>query len=96
MAEVYKEIDRLKQEPVPNDELERVRNYMMGDFIRSIDGAFEISERYRQMASTGVDDRITTHLLDAVATVTPAQLQELAQKYLTDLVTVVAGPKEAL
>ena len=96
VAEVYKEIDCLKQEPVPNDELERVRNYMMGDFIRSIDGAFEISERYRQMASTGVDDRITTHLLDAVATVTPAQLHELAQKYLTDLVTVVAGPKEAL
>ena len=96
VEEVFNEIDRLKQEPVPPDELERVRNYMMGDFIRSIDGAFEISERYRQMASTGVDDRITTLLLDAVATVTPAQLQDLAQTLLTDLVTVVAGPKEAL
>ena len=96
VAEVYKEIDRLKQEPVPDEELERVRNYMMGDFIRSIDGAFEISERYRQMAATAVDDRLTTLLLDAVATVTPAQLQELAQTYLADLVTVVAGPQEAL
>lgn len=92
VTEVYKEIDRLKQEPVPTEELERVRNYMMGDFIRSIDGTFEISERYRQMAATAVDDSLTTHLLDAVATVTPAQLQQLAQRYLADLVTVVAGP----
>ena len=92
IVQINHEIERLRQEPVSQDELDRVRNYMMGDFIRSIDGAFEISERYRQMVSTGIDDRITTHLLDAVATVTPDQLLSLAQTALTGLAQVVAGP----
>lgn len=65
---------------------------MMGDFIRSIDGTFEISERYRQMVSTQVDERLSTNLMQTLADVTPAQLQTLAQSTLTDLLTVTAGP----
>ncbi len=90
--EVYKEIDRLRQEPISEEELERVRNYMMGDFIRSIDGVFELSERYRQMAATHVTEQLTTNLLDAIENVTPEQLQTLAQTHLTDLLTVTVGP----
>ena len=92
VAEINREIDLLRQQPVADAELDRVRNYMMGDFIRSIDGTFEISERYRQMVATDVDERLSAQLLDAIATVTPAQLLDLAQTTLTDLTTVTAGP----
>lgn len=92
IAEIKCEIDRLRQDPIPADELDRVRNYMMGDFIRSIDGTFEISERYRQMELTDVDERLSSNLFNTLQTVTPAQLQVLAQQTLTDLVTVTAGP----
>ena len=91
VGEVFYEIERLQQELIPEEEMERVRNYMMGDFIRSIDGVFELSERYRQMSTTHVTEQFTTNLLDAIAHVTPAQLQTLAQSSLTDLVTVVVG-----
>ena len=91
VGEVYKEINRLQQEPISEEELERVRNYMMGDFIRSIDGVFEVSERYRQMATTHVTEQLTTNLLDAIATITPPQLQTLAQTCFTDMVTVVVN-----
>ncbi len=64
---------------------------MMGDFIRSIDGTFEISERYRQMVVTDVDERLSANLMETLATVTPDQLLTLAQSTLTDLVTVTAG-----
>ena len=90
--QIFQEINRLQQEPVTDAELDRVRNYMMGDFIRSIDGTFEISERYRQMVSTQVDERLSTNLMETLADVTPAQLQTLAQSTLTDLLTVTAGP----
>lgn len=90
--EILHEIEHLRKQPVPEDELERVRNYMMGDFIRSIDGIFEISERYRQMVSTDVDERLSANLMETLATVTPAQLLPLAQTTLTDLITVTAGP----
>lgn len=89
--EVMNEISRLQLGPIPVEELERVRSYMMGDFIRSIDGVFDLSERYRQMAATLVDEQLTTNLLDAIAHVTPEQLQTLAQTHLTDLVTVVVS-----
>ena len=65
---------------------------MMGDFIRSIDGTFEISERYRQMVVTDVDERLSANLMETLATVTPAELHTLAQSTLTDLITVTAGP----
>ena len=64
---------------------------MMGDFIRSIDGTFEIAERYRHMVSTEIDERLSTNLMETIATVTPDQLLSLAQSTLTDLVTVTAG-----
>ena len=92
VQEVMCEIDRLQQQPIPEEELERVRNVMMGDFIRSIDGTFELSERYRQMYFTDVTEQLTTNYFDAVQHVTPAQLQALAQHLLTDLTTVTAGP----
>lgn len=92
VAEINREIERLRQEPVTQAELDRVRNYMMGDFIRSIDGTFEISERYRQMVATGVDERLSTNLMQTLADITPAQLHTLAQTTLTDLVTVTSGP----
>lgn len=91
VKEINLEIERLRQEPVSNAELERVRNFMMGDFIRSIDGTFEISERYRQMVVTDVDERLSANLMETLATVTPAELHTLAQSTLTDLVTVTAG-----
>lgn len=92
--EVFVEICRLRDEQVSEEELELVRNYMMGDFIRSIDGIFEISERYRQMVATNVTEQLSCNLLAAIQSVTPAQLQQLAQRYLTDLITVTAGPEK--
>ena len=89
--EIFQEIKRLQQQPVPDEELDRVRNFMMGDLIRSIDGVFDISERYRHIAATHVTEQLTTNLLDAILHVTPDQLHTLAQTYLTDLVTVTVG-----
>ena len=89
--EIFQEIKRLQQQPVTDEELDRVRNYMMGDLIRSIDGVFDISERYRHIAATHVTEQLTANLLDAILHVTPDQLQTLAQTYLTDLVTVTVG-----
>ncbi len=92
VAEINREIELLRREPVSPTELDRVRNYMMGDFIRSIDGTFEIAERHRQMVTTQVDERLSTNLMQTLADINPAQLLALAQTTLTDLLTVTAGP----
>lgn len=91
VKEVFHEVSRLQEEMVSEEELERVRNVMMGDFIRSIDGVFERSERYRQMVATDVTEHLSDNLMEAIRTTTPAQIQTLAREALSDLVTVTAG-----
>lgn len=93
VQECLSEIDRLKNEPVSNEELDRVRNVMMGDFIRSVDGTFEITERYRQMVTTDVTEQFSANYFDAVQHVTPEQLQSLARQYFVQLKVVTAGPQ---
>lgn len=92
--EVLHEVRRLQTELIPDVELDRVRNFMMGDFIRSIDGTFEISERYRQMVANSINDQFAVNYLQAVQQVTPQQLQQLAQRHLSSLFVVTAGPEE--
>jgi hypothetical protein len=49
VEEIYKEIKRLGAEPVPDDEMHMVRNYMLGTFMRNIDGAFHLSDRCKSI-----------------------------------------------
>lgn len=93
LKEIYHEISRLQNELVGEEELDIVRHYMEGDFVRSVDGIFECSERYRQMVATDVDERFTDLYFNALKTVTPEQLRELARQVLAqeELVEVVVG-----
>ncbi len=98
MEEIMKEIARLRETPVAEEELQLVRNTMLGDFLRSIDGVFERAERYGQMRDTCIDEHFTDNYM-AVLTegnphyVTPAVLQSLAQQTLDEasLLQISAG-----
>lgn len=63
LHEIINEIEQLRAEPPSPEELELVRNTMLGDFIRSIDGVFERSEIYRQQVTTGVTAAFTDNQL---------------------------------
>ncbi|MDY5968731.1 MAG: insulinase family protein, partial [Bacteroidales bacterium] len=93
LKEIYGEMRRLREEPVPTDELETVKNYLAGEFLRGIDGVFERSERFIQQEYALVDDRLDANYLQALSSVTPQQLQELACEFLREdeLTEVVAG-----
>lgn len=95
VEEVLKEMERLRKEPVETEELQRVVHYMEGDFIRSIDGVFERSERYRQMVATDVTEKFTENYHEALQTITPEQLTDIAQRILSPetLTIVTAGMK---
>lgn len=93
LAEIYKEIGILCSEPVGDDELNLVCNYMAGDFLRSIDGIFERSERFYGMIDHLVDERFSTNLFNALSSVTPSKLTDIAVRTLgaSELYEVVAG-----
>ncbi len=87
LGEIRHEIARLRDELVSDEELQLVRSYIVGDFMRGIDGIFERAERYRMFAAAQISDQFTTNLLAALTpgdprAVTPAILQRLAQEIL--------------
>lgn len=94
VEEIYNEITTLRSFPVSIDELETVKNYMLGSFLRSIDGPFAIEERFVSMLETGMDFKeYLNQYIHLINTITPEDLLNLAVKYLDpdSFTEVVAG-----
>lgn len=89
--EIFHELEGLAH--ISDEELQHVKQVMVGDFLRSVDGIFERSERFCNMLSAGVTECLTDNLRQAVATVTAPELQELALRLLqpSDMVVCRAG-----
>lgn len=93
LAEIYREIERLRSEPMPEEELEMVKNMMAGEMLRILDGPFGIADVTIENLLCGVPNGSIGENLRRIRETTPAEVQRLAQRYLAreDLVTVVAG-----
>ena len=95
LREVYAEIDRLHTEPVSSEELERVRNYMLGEMCRSYESVFSLSDAWIFIHVSGLGKSYFSDMPEAINTVTPEELLSLARKYLRkeQLKVVVCGEK---
>jgi len=71
VEEIYKEIDRLCNDLVSTEELNLVRNYMTGAFLRNIDGPFAIAERFISTFDYDLDFKeYYLRYLDIIKTIT--------------------------
>jgi predicted Zn-dependent peptidase len=93
IKEVFFELKRLRDEPVAEDELERVRQYLLGEFIRDFDGPFAQAQSFRSVVDYGLDHRFHEAYYETLNTIDAHKLQQLAQQYLNenDFYTVVTG-----
>lgn len=82
IAEVYKEMELLRNEPVDEEELLLVRNYMLGSILGDLDGPFHIIGRWKSYVLHGVDDQYFYNAIHNIKTISAGQLQELANRYL--------------
>jgi predicted Zn-dependent peptidase len=80
--EVYKEMKRLKDEPVGEKELQLVRNYMMGIILGDLDGPFHIIARWKSYILNEIDENYFYKAIETIRTVSAEELQQLANKYL--------------
>jgi predicted Zn-dependent peptidase len=81
LKEIYVEIEGMKDDFVEKDELEMVRNYMLGTFLKSTDGAFQLAERFKSIYLYGLDYSYYERYLEKIRTITPDEIQLLARKY---------------
>lgn len=95
IKEVYHEIDRLQQDLVSVEELTLVRNYMLGEMCRTYESPFSILDAWIFIYTSGVDMNYFSNSLEALKTITPNEIQELALRYLCkeSLKEVIVGKK---
>ncbi|MGZ4098167.1 MAG: M16 family metallopeptidase, partial [Bacteroidia bacterium] len=85
----------LREELVSDSELETVRNYILGQILRSVDGPFALADKFKAIWEFDLDYTYFDNYFKAVQTVTPKQLRDMANKYLQqdDLIECVVGKK---
>jgi predicted Zn-dependent peptidase len=82
IIEVYKEMERLRNEPVDEEELSLVRNFMVGSILGDLDGPFHIISRWKNIILNGVSEDYFDRQMQTIKTVSAEELQALANKYL--------------
>lgn len=91
--EIFKEMRLLKSELVGENELRAATNYLLGQFLSSLDSPFNIATKFKSVLLAGVDYQYYYDYLDTLKSVTPDQILDTANKYFNedDLVQVVVG-----
>jgi zinc protease len=82
IEEVYKEMRLICEEPIEEEELQMARNYTIGTILGDLDGPFQVATRWKNILQNGLDGNYFYEGIRIVKTITPAELQELANKYL--------------
>lgn len=80
-AEISAELERLKTEPVPDAELAKAKNQILGDFVLSRQSVQSLGEELGYAAVVLKDPGLLDAELDRFLNVTPEDIQRVAQKY---------------
>ncbi len=88
---IYEQIELLRTEAISDEELGMVKNIMVGEIMRILDGPFGIADVTIENILCGRNNDAIAQNVAQIDAITPAELLRLAQKYLSHdaLVTVV-------
>jgi len=81
LGEIRKEIARLQEEDVSNDELLVVRNHTMGEIARMFDGPFLVAEAIKGIVDYDAGHDYYERFVDTVNNITPGKIKELFSTY---------------
>lgn len=80
--EVYKEMEQLREEIVDEEELDLVRNFMIGTILGDLDGPFQVISRWKNYVLNNLTEDYFYNSVQVIKNVTAEEIQELAKKYL--------------
>ncbi len=94
LDEIFREIDRLRREPVGEEELTLTKRILTGEMMRILDGPFGIADVAIENILSHKGEGAVNRQLQEIRTITPERIQSLARQYLDPerLVTAVVGP----
>jgi predicted Zn-dependent peptidase len=80
---IDEELEKLRQTPVPEQELQKVKNQMKADFIRHLNSNSGLAGMLSYYEILTGDYRYLTNHINVIDKITPAEIMQAAQKYLT-------------
>ena len=91
--DIFIEIKKLRESFVSKDELEIVKNFMVGDLMRSFDGPFDLAQSYQSIIEMDIDYNFFNRTIDAIKSITPEEVKTLANTYLDEstMIKTIAG-----
>jgi predicted Zn-dependent peptidase len=95
VSEIYFEMERLRKELITAEELELVRNYLLGTFLRSVDGPFAMADRFKGIMEYGLSYDYFDQYIATIKRVSASQLRDLAITYFDrdSMTELVVGKK---
>ena len=93
LNQIALESRKLREEKVGNDEIELVKNYMLGAMLGSLESIFSHVDKFKSVYYSGLNLDYYTYYTNVVRNMNADQVQDIAQKYLSteDMVKVVVG-----
>lgn len=93
VAQIYKEIEILKEELVGATELQMVKSVMLGEIMRILDGPFAICDVTIENIQNKTDNSFIDNTISKINAITPEEVKRLANIYLErqNVVEVVVG-----
>lgn len=93
LQEIKKELTLLQTELVSEEELSIVKNYMLGQLLKSADGPYAMTDLFLSAELQGKGLDFYNQAISAIQSITPQRIQELAKQYLNweEMSIVVAG-----
>lgn len=82
LNEIEKEINLLKQEPVQEEELALVKNYMLGSMLGSLENALSHADKFKNIYFSGLGYDYYSRYIETVKTMSSERILELANQYL--------------
>jgi zinc protease len=82
IKEVYKELESLRTDLIPEDELQLTQNYLIGSVLSELDGPFQVANRWKNYILNGLGADHFYKNIEVIKTITPEELRDVAQRYL--------------
>jgi zinc protease len=93
LAAIRDEMEKLRQEPPSQEELQLVKNYLIGQSINQRETPFQMGEILRYSLGSGTSFEELDRRFAVIQEITPEQIRELAHRWFQpqDMLEVVCG-----
>ena len=98
ITEIFKEIDRIRAEAPPAEELRNIQSYLAGIFVLRNSSRQGVIRQLAFVDRYGLGDQYLATYVQKILAVTPADIQKMGEKYIqpSKMTMVVVGDKSKI